>query len=56
MDKDMVDYKRKSYIEVDELYFWTSTINNSALVRVPTNQRCERNQYVNLKHNGQGYG
>ena len=24
----MVDYKRKSYIEVDELYFWTATINN----------------------------
>jgi len=24
----MTDYKRKSYIELGEIYFWTATINN----------------------------
>ncbi len=24
----MTDYKRKSYIEIGEIYFWTATINN----------------------------
>jgi putative transposase len=28
MDKSGVDYKRKSYIEEGEIYFWTATINN----------------------------
>lgn len=28
MDKDAFNYKRKSFIEPGEIYFWTATINN----------------------------
>jgi putative transposase len=27
MDKSQFDYKRKSYIQIGEIYFWTATIN-----------------------------
>ena len=27
MDEDIFEYKRKSYIEPGEIYFWTATIN-----------------------------
>jgi REP element-mobilizing transposase RayT len=28
MDKSLLEYKRKSFIELGEIYFWTATINN----------------------------
>ena len=28
MDKNIVEHKRKSYMEIGEIYFWTATINN----------------------------
>lgn len=28
MDHDEINGKRKSYIEIGEVYFWTATINN----------------------------
>ena len=28
MDKDIFAYKRKSYMEIGEVFFWTATINN----------------------------
>src|SRR5215204_5363943 len=28
MDKSLVKYNRKSFIEIGEIYFWTATINN----------------------------
>lgn len=28
MDKGLFAYKRKSYMEIGELFFWTATINN----------------------------
>jgi putative transposase len=27
MNKDLLEYKRKSYMEIGEIYFWTATIN-----------------------------
>ncbi len=27
MDKSIFEYKRKSYISIGEIYFWTATIN-----------------------------
>ena len=28
MEKSLPEYKRKSFIEIGEIYFWTATINN----------------------------
>lgn len=28
MDKSLLEYQRKSFIEIGEIYFWTATINN----------------------------
>ncbi len=28
MDKDIFAIKRKSYLEIGEIFFWTATINN----------------------------
>jgi putative transposase len=28
MDKSLLEYRRKSFIEIGEIYFWTATINN----------------------------
>jgi putative transposase len=28
MDKSLLEYQRKSFIEIGETYFWTATINN----------------------------
>src|SRR5687768_5519573 len=28
MDKSLLKYQRKSFIETGEIYFWTATINN----------------------------
>jgi REP element-mobilizing transposase RayT len=28
MDKSLLEYNRKSFIEIGEIYFWTTTINN----------------------------
>jgi REP element-mobilizing transposase RayT len=28
MDKRLLEYQRKSFIEIGEIYFWTATINN----------------------------
>ncbi len=28
MDKSLVEYNRKSFIQIGEIYFWTATINN----------------------------
>lgn len=27
MDKSLLNYKRKSFIEIGEIFFWTATIN-----------------------------
>jgi putative transposase len=35
MAKDITEHKRKSYIEIGDIYFWTATINNWQMLLQP---------------------
>ena len=69
MDKNIVEHKRKSYMEIGEIYFWPATINNwQRLLQKdmykdvvinslehPALVRVLTNQCDKMKYNGQEY-
>ncbi len=41
MEKSIFDYKRKSYISIGEIFFWTSAVGYSFFGRIPTKAKNE---------------
>ncbi len=48
MGKSLVDQKRKSYLEIGEIYFWTATINDWQPL-------LQKDEYKNAVINSLGY-